>query len=389
MGKLQLGYCKRGNDIMTKICVVTTVHHAYDGRIYHKQCKSLKKAGYKVTLLAPKPDKRIENDGINLVPIEKPKQEWKRFLHTFSVFKLAKQTNADLYHFHDPELLPVGVLLRLFTRKPVIFDVHEHYPNAIMSKKYLKKWLKNPVRIAYEIVEKISIPMLSGVIYTTEEVGERYKNYISCKIENYPLPEMFPTTGRANKKDEYLLYLGGITAIRGIEELIDGFAHAAKLKPEAKLLFVGSFESNSFKEKIYEKIKMLGLKDKIEFKGKVPYQEIEKYLSEATIGIIPYLPVPNHLVCLPNKLFEYMAAGVAVIASDFPHYRKVVESSNSGLLINPERPQSISKAMLLLLDNSSLVKEMGENGKNAFLDTYNWKSEEEKLFSFYQKLLKN
>lgn len=374
---------------MTKICVVTTVHHAYDGRIYHKQCKSLKKAGYKVTLLAPKPDKRIENDGINLVPIEKPKQEWKRFLHTFSVFKLAKQTNADLYHFHDPELLPVGVLLRLFTRKPVIFDVHEHYPNAIMSKKYLKKWLKNPVRIAYEIVEKISIPMLSGVIYTTEEVGERYKNYISCKIENYPLPEMFPTTGRANKKDEYLLYLGGITAIRGIEELIDGFAHAAKLKPEAKLLFVGSFESNSFKEKIYEKIKMLGLKDKIEFKGKVPYQEIEKYLSEATIGIIPYLPVPNHLVCLPNKLFEYMAAGVAVIASDFPHYRKVVESSNSGLLINPERPQSISKAMLLLLDNSSLVKEMGENGKNAFLDTYNWKSEEEKLFSFYQKLLKN
>lgn len=374
---------------MTKICVVTTVHHAYDGRIYHKQCKSLKKAGYKVTLLAPKPDKRIEDDGINLVPIEKPKQEWKRFLHTFSVFKLAKQTNADLYHFHDPELLPVGVLLRLFTRKPVIFDVHEHYPNAIMSKKYLKKWLKNPVRIAYEIVEKISIPMLSGVIYTTEEVGERYKNYISCKIENYPLPEMFPTTGRANKKDEYLLYLGGITAIRGIEELIDGFAHAAKLKPEAKLLFVGSFESNSFKEKIYEKIKMLGLKDKIEFKGKVPYQEIEKYLSEATIGIIPYLPVPNHLVCLPNKLFEYMAAGVAVIASDFPHYRKVVESSNSGLLINPERPQSISKAMLLLLDNSSLVKEMGENGKNAFLDTYNWKSEEEKLFSFYQKLLKN
>ena len=133
---------------------------------------------------------------------------------------------------------------------------------------------------------------------------------------------------------------------------------------------------------------MLGIKDKVEFKGKVPYQEIEKYLSEATIGIIPYLPVPNHLVCLPNKLFEYMAAGVAVIASDFPHYRKVVESSNSGLLVNPERPQSISKAMLTLLENESLAKEMGKNGEVAFSNTYNWGSEEEKLFSFYEKLLK-
>ncbi|PMC36608.1 hypothetical protein CJ195_14330 [Bacillus sp. UMB0899] len=387
MEKLQLGYVK-GNDIMTKICVMTTVHHAYDGRIYHKQCKSLRKAGYEVTLLAPKPDKQIEDDGINLIPIEKAQKEWKRFLHTFSVFKQAKETKADLYHFHDPELLPVGVLLRLFTRKPVVFDVHEHYPNAIMSKKYLKKWLKNPVRIAYEIIEKISLPTLSGVIYTTEEVGERYKKYTSCKIENYPLPEMFPSTSRENKKDEYLLYLGGITAIRGIEELVEGFSHVLKLKPDAKLLFVGSFESKSFEEKIHEKVNKLGLKDNIEFKGKVPYQEIERYLSEATIGIIPYLPVPNHLVCLPNKLFEYMAAGVAVIASDFPHYRKVVESSNSGLLVNPERPQSISKAMITLLENSNLAKEMGGNGEVAFSNKYNWKSEEKKLFSFYQKLLK-
>jgi len=197
--KLQLGYVK-GNDIMTKICVMTTVHQAYDGRIYHKQCKSLKKAGYEVTLLAPKPDKQINDDEINLIPIEKPKKEWKRFLNTFTVFKQAKQINADLYHFHDPELLPVGVLLRLFTKKPVIFDVHEHYPNAIMSKKYLKNWLKNPVRIAYEVIEKISLPILSGIIYTTEEVGERYRKYTSCKIENYPLPEMFPPTSRVNKR---------------------------------------------------------------------------------------------------------------------------------------------------------------------------------------------
>lgn len=387
MEKLQLGYVK-GYDIMTKICVLTTVHHAYDGRIYHKQCKSLKNAGYDVTLLAPKPEMEIAHDDIKLVPIEKPKKEWKRFLRAFTVFQMAKKTNADLYHFHDPELLPVGVLLRIFTRKPVIFDVHEHYPNAIMSKKYLKKWIKHPVRVVYELIEKISLPILSGVIYTTEEVGERYQRYTSCKIENYPLPDMFPPIKSGYKEEDYILYLGGITPIRGIEELVVGFAHAAKLKPEAKLVFVGSFESTAFEKKIHELVFENGLEDKVVFKGKVPFEKIEEHLAKASIGIIPYLPVPNHLVCLPNKLFEYMAAGVAVIASDFPHYRKVVESSNSGLMINPERPQSIAKAILTLLEDPEQVRELGESGKEAFAEKYNWDIEEKKLLAFYKKLLK-
>ncbi|PAD69593.1 hypothetical protein CHH83_07955 [Bacillus sp. 7586-K] len=372
---------------MTKICVLTTVHQAYDGRIYHKQCKSLKKAGYDVTLLAPKPDKMIKDDGINLIPIEKPKNELKRFLHAFKVFKLAKETKADLYHFHDPELIPVGVLLRIFTRKPVIFDVHEHYPNAIMSKKYLKSWLKRPIRLAYEIIEKLSLPILSGVIYTTEEIGKRYKSYTSCKIENYPLTDMFPPLQKVKGDHHTLLYLGGITRIRGIEELIDGFAKVAIERPEAKLLFVGGFESDSFEREIKQKVKEHHLEEKVQFKGKVPYEQIEGYLSTASIGIIPYLPVPNHLVCLPNKLFEYMAAGVAVISSDFPHYRKVVESSSSGLLIDPESPQSIAKAMILLLDDATLTDEMGQNGRVAFETKYNWNSEEEKLVAFYRKIL--
>ncbi|WP_226670834.1 glycosyltransferase family 4 protein [Metabacillus litoralis] len=387
MEKLQLGFVK-GYDIMTKICVLTTVHHAYDGRIYHKQCKSFKNAGYEVTLLAPKPETIIENDDIKLVPIEKPKKEWKRFLHAFTVFKLAKQTKADLYHFHDPELLPVGVLLRIFTKKPVIFDVHEHYPNAIMSKKYLKKWIKHPVRLVYELIEKISLPIISGVIYTTEEVGERYKRYTSCKIENYPLPTMFPPIDSSNRKNDYILYLGGITPIRGIEELVDGFAHAVKLKPEAKLVFVGSFESAAFEKKIKKKVLENGLEGKVVFNGKVPYEKIEEHLAKASIGIIPYLPVPNHLVCLPNKLFEYMAAGVAVIASDFPHYRKVVDTSNSGVMINPERPQSIAKAILALLENPEMINELGQSGKAAFSTKYNWNLEEEKLLAFYKRFLK-
>lgn len=375
---------------MKKICVITTVHQPYDGRIYYKQCMSLAKAGYDVTLIAPKPDRKVNDHGlVKLLSIEKPKKEWKRLLHSFSVIKTARETKADLYHFHDPELLIAGIILRILTRKPVIFDAHEHYPNAIMSKKYLKKWLKTPIRILYELIERMILPFLSGVIYTTDEVGERYKKYRHCKIENYPLYEMFEQVSTNNKNGNTILYLGGITPIRGIEQLIDAFSEVTKHHGSAKLIFVGNFESKSFENKIINMIHSRGLTNKIEFVGKVPYTEIERYLSKASIGVIPYLPVPNHLVCLPNKLFEYMAAGVTTIASDFPHYRKVVEGAGSGLLVNPEKPQSIADAIISLLKDPKKCNVIGVKGRKSFEKIYNWNTEEKKLLAFYRTFLNN
>ncbi|WP_078429749.1 glycosyltransferase family 4 protein [Alkalihalobacterium alkalinitrilicum] len=373
---------------MKKVCVITTVHHAYDGRIYHKQCKSLAKNGYSVDLIAPEPDDREEQSPIRLIPIEKPKSKLKRIVNTLKVIKLARKTKADLYHFHDPELLMVGVILRLITRKPVIFDVHEHYPNAIMSKPYLSKRLKPIIRSGYEMMEKLSLSILSGVIYTTTEIGERYKKYKSCKIENYPLKTMFTQSISEQSKDpNQLIYLGGMTPIRGVKELVGAFALVVKDKPTAKLTFVGFFESSSFESEIKAIIKKLEIEDHIEFKGRVPYEEIENYLSHSAIGIIPYLPVPNHLVCLPNKLFEYMASGTAVVASDFPHYREVVEQSRGGIVVDPTNVQNMAKEVTRLLSDPDQLKEIQKNAQKAFNSTYNWEKEEKKLLTFYNEVL--
>ncbi|MBN8193769.1 glycosyltransferase family 4 protein [Bacillus sp. NTK074B] len=371
---------------MKKVCVLTTVHPAYDGRIYHKEIKSLKKAGYHVTLIAPEPeDKNIaKEDGIELIPIFKPKSEISRILQSFKVVKAAMETKADIYHFHDPELLPAGVLIRLMTKRPVIFDVHEHYPNAIMSKKYLKNWLKRPISLLYRMIERVSLTVISGVIYTTEEIGERYKRYKSIKIENYPLKTMFNDLNERSPNEFELLYLGGITPIRGIEELIRGFAIVHQAIPEARLVFVGGFESHSFELKIKKIVEELDLENHIEFKGKFPYTQIAQFLSHSSLGVIPYLPVPNHLVCLPNKLFEYMAAGVPVIASDFPHYRKVVENAQVGILVDPEQPARIAEGILSLLTNQSSLGKYSINGKSSFDKTYNWEEEERKLVTFYR-----
>ncbi|MEB1808298.1 MAG: glycosyltransferase family 4 protein [Bacillaceae bacterium] len=372
---------------MKKICVITTVHQAYDGRIYHKQCQSLVRAGYEVELIAPKPD-QIESSPVHLIPIQKPKSKLKRFLHTFKVIKIAKKTQADIYHFHDPELLIVGAILRIITRKPVIFDVHEHYPNAIMSKPYLSRSKQRIMRTAFELIERLALPFMSGVIFTTQEIGERYKKYNSCKVENYPLKDMFTKTENPHMKDlNQIIYLGGMTKIRGVKELVQAFALVVKEKPQAKLTFVGFFESPSYEEEVMTEIKNLELEGAIEFKGRVPYTEIERYLANASIGVIPYLPVPNHLVCLPNKLFEYMASGTVVAASDFPHYREVVEKSQGGVVIDPTNPEDMAKKLVELLSDKERLKKLQFNAEFAFNTTYNWEREEKKLLTFYNDIL--
>lgn len=371
---------------MKKVCVITSIHSPFDGRIYHKQCKSLKNAGYDVVLIAPEPDV-IESDEIELITFKRPTNRMKRLLIVFELYNIAKKTEADIYHFHDPELMVVGVMIESFLKKPVIYDVHEHYPNTIMGREYIPALVKVPLKYAYIGFEKIALKKITGVIYTTEEIGKRYSKYNRCKIENYPLKEMFPA--RQREKDlNQMIYLGGITRIRGVRELIEGFGASVKSFPNAKLLFLGSFESLAFEEEIQRLIDDLDIRENVTFKSRVPYEQISSYVDRSIIGLLPYLPYPNHLVAMPNKLFEYMAANNAIIASDFPHYAKVVKNSESGLVVDPRQPESISQKINQLLGDPEKTRQMGENARHAFENTYNWTCEERKLLDFYQSILK-
>lgn len=374
---------------MTTVCVITSIHHTYDGRIYYKQCRSLLRAGYRVKLVAPKPEEMEAEDGIEIIPFEKPKNRWRRLLNGLRIYRMAKKTNADLFHFHDPDLLPIGVLLRLATRKPVIYDVHEHYPNAIMGKAYIPKPLRHLVRIGYEWTEKCCLSFLTGVIYTTKQIGKRYEAYDSCKIENYPLKDMFSADEQIEKDPHLFIYLGGITEIRGVTQLIEAFSQVVRQYPRSKLLFVGFFESDKYEETIKSEVARLKIEENVIFQGRVPYTKINEYVGRASIGVLPYLPVPNHLVALPNKLIEYMAAGNAVIASDFPHYREIVDQSGAGLLVDPCKPEEMAEAMMFFLDHPDETNEMGRRAKSAFHNVYNWDHEERKLINFYEKIVAN
>ncbi len=115
-------------------------------------------------------------------------------------------------------------------------------------------------------------------------------------------------------------------------------------------------------------------------------QETAKILAKSKAGIVTFYPLPNHIDAQPNKMFEYMAAGIAVICSDFPYWKEIIEDNNCGICVNPLDENEISNAINKLMSDSDLAKHMGENGKKLVTQKYNWDIEEKKLIQLYKEL---
>jgi len=370
----------------TKVCILTSVHIPFDGRVFHKEAKSLAKAGYEVVLIA-RHDKAEVVDGVRIVPLPEPKNRLQRMTKVlWRLFRLAVREKADVYHFHDPELMTVGLLLKLY-RKKVIWDVHEHYPNSIMDKFYISTSWRRCVSKAFDLFERAVVRFFDYVIYTTPFVGARYEklNVRSGPIENYPIIELSETF--AKDPQEKIIYLGGMSKIRGLIEVVEAFSLVVRKYPSWELYLVGSCRPVSFEDELRTLAKERGIEANVKFISWVPYEEKERLSAQAAMGIITYLPYANNTSCLPNKLFDYMLVGLPVIASDFPLYREVVEPHRCGRIVAPEEPGQIAEAMIHLIENPQEAQQMGENGRCAVREKYNWEKESAKLLRIYETVL--
>jgi glycosyltransferase involved in cell wall biosynthesis len=370
-----------------KVCILTSVHMPFDGRVFHKEARSLVKAGYEVVLIA-RHDKEEVVAGVHVVPLPSPKSRLQRMTRVlWRLYRLAVRENADVYHFHDPELMTVGLLLKLRGRK-VIWDVHEHYPNSILDKYYLARPLRRVISKSFDLFERAVVRFFDYVIYTTPFVGARYRKMKvrSGRIENYPIIEL--SESFAKDPQEKIVYLGGMSRMRGLLEVLDAFAVVAKKYPRWELCLVGSYSPASFEKEMKDRVSALGLGANVKFIPWVPYEEKERLSSQAAMGVITYLPYSNNTSCLPNKLFDYMLVGLPVITSNFPLYREVVEPSHCGLIVDPARPEEIARAMEYLIEHPQEARQMGENGRRAVREQYNWEKESEKLLQIYATVLK-
>lgn len=359
-----------------KVCHVTTVHNPFDDRIFHKECKTLVNAGYKVFLIAPHQENTIV-DGIKIIALPNANNRLYRiFLLTLKAFYVAYKLKADIYHFHDPELLFVGILLKVLTLKKIIYDVHEDVPRQILSKSYIPKQLKPIISKIFEIFENFSAKRFDYLLTTTPFIRDRFHK-MGCKaidVQNMPLLTEFANIEHDwGAKEKAVCYVGGINRIRGLYEMVE----ATKLH-DAKLYIAGPVEKE-------EKSVIANSKNVI-YLGYLKRDEIKNLFRKVIAGLVLLHPEDNYINAQPVKLFEYMSAGIPVIASNFHLWQEIILSNQCGLCVDPLNPKEIAKAIQYLLEHQKEAQKLGENGREAVLEKYNWEKESEKLLKIYRDL---
>jgi len=369
----------------TKACILTSVHPPFDGRIFHKEAKTLVKAGYDVVLIAQH-SKEETVDDVRIIPLPKPRNRFERMTRVmWKLFRLALKEKADVYHFHDPELIPIGLLLRLLGKK-VIYDVHEDTPEQILSKEYIPKFLKKLISISFRIFENQSSKAFSFVITPTDAIRRKFLRYTPnvVDIKNFISVKYAKTDSQReiNHNGLTVIFVGSIYQERGIIEGIK----AMNLLPDLSLKFVlyGPVE-----DKFLLKLENLDKLERLEYRWTIPYTKIIYRLKEADVGFICDCPLKRHIEGLPVKLFEYMAAGIPVISSNFPLWKEVIKKYNCGICIDATNPKEIANAIIYLYRNPKIRRLMGQNGRKAVLEEYNWEKESKKLLDVYSRVLGN
>ncbi|MCD4705412.1 glycosyltransferase [bacterium] len=364
-----------------KICHITTVHNRYDIRIFHKQCKSLSK-DFDVSLIVADGlgDEIIDNIKIFDIGLRKSNRLKRAKIDSNKAYKKAISLECELYHFHDPELVKIGKKLKKNGNK-VIYDAHEDLPRQIYSKPYLNKYIKFFVANLIEWQENEAAKQFDYIFTATPHICARFIkiNPNSIDINNYPIIGELQNNITWDKKENIISYVGGISEIRGIKELIDAISLVSGISLHLAGEFGGELTYNLVSKKN-------GWKKVVEC-GFLSREDVRLLLGKSKAGIVTFLPEKNHINAQPNKLFEYMSAGIPVVASKFPLWQDIIEKYNCGICVDPMDPKEIAFAIEKIVKNDHMAREMGNNGKNAVLNHFNWKIEEEKLLSIYYKIL--
>jgi len=299
-----------------------------------------------------------------------------------AVYKKAKSLNADIYHFHDPELLPYALLMER-SGKPVVYDAHEDVPKQLMGKYWINKNLRKVVASSFRGVENFVARRLSGVVTATPFITKRFKlvNPNTITVNNYPfVEELAVASANRSEAQNQICYVGGITEIRGITTLVKAMEKTSGVK----LLLAGNISPNSYADELK---KEPGWK-KVEYFGPANRSEVAEIFGKSFAGIVTFLPLPNHVDAQPNKMFEYMSAGLPVIGSNFELWRNIIEGNDCGICVDPLGETSLARAIMELKNDTKKVKEMGLNGKKAVIEKYNWDTESKSLTEFYESILK-
>jgi glycosyltransferase involved in cell wall biosynthesis len=372
-----------------RVAHVSIVHRPHDIRIFHKECRTLIAAGHEVHLLVPDPPAPV-TDGIRFHQIPGlggVNYVWRAIPKLRAVHRRALAVDAAVYHLHDPHLIPVGLLLKRAGRT-VVYDAHEDSPRqavSIYADSPLVGWTHWAV---WSLFERLARRSFDAFVAATPRIGTHYPER-SRVVRNFPLVEEFsvpmldgdriPYTSRENR----VIYVGGISYVRCIREMVDMLAELPT-ELDARLTLMGQFSKEL--PELEADVRARPGWARVDHLGYRPRADVVAQLARAKIGLVLMYPLPNHVEAMPNKMWEYMAAGLPIVASDFPFWKGILAEVGCGLAVDPQDPAAIADAVASLFADPDEADEMGRRGREAFLSRYNWGPEAERLVELYDEL---
>lgn len=427
MGKIS----KRSRMPKAKVCMLCSDHPALDARVFYKEARSLQKAGYDVTLLAPLNDEGFLFDAggnkiaaseitlynVRIIGFSQEKRGISKTLVVSKLIRLASlmglrigaeicteligkgtSLRADVYHCHEIFSLYAGIQIKRRLekegRKPkLIYDVHEYTPGIfprysginklydMLSKKVVVHFEKEALKhvdYAITVNEAISEYLLNQNRFVNTEV------IYNCSV----FPRLQEPERRVEHKDKVLIcHEGTLSFSRGLKRMIE----VMKVLKEAygnkvELIVIGAVPQEERKY-LDAKLKEYNLHDTIRCAGWLPYEKVGEAISQADIGIIFFEPTENNIFGTPNKLFNYMRYGLPVISVNLPETGRIISKTQSGLIVKEPSTESLSKALSALIDDEAKRRRLGENARKAAYNQYGWEQMEKRLLRVYEELL--
>ncbi|MDD3932308.1 glycosyltransferase family 4 protein [Methanoculleus sp. UBA303] len=369
-----------------KICMLTSTHGPGDGRIFQKEAKSLAKE-HDVTIIAPSNESGSSiTEGIRIVTVKRPDST---ALHPITLLRLLRAClaeDADVYHCHEPDALLIGVLAKYLKGKRVIYDIHEHWPSEIPFDLRIPNGslIQRALSAFVSSVEIALARRAESTFAVSESVAARFRErgLEPVILSNYSIADLdIPYSPNRNGRN-LMFMAGNMQSFHGVGECIEAVSRVRERYPDVSLTLVGNV-----REDLSEHISGSGRNGFITSTGFLPYREMYERLSKGTAGLLVFQPTYYNIsIGLPNKLFDYMLLGLPVIASDLPEIQSVVDRADCGVLVDPGSVSDIADAITYLFDHPEEARRMGESGRRAVLETYNWSRMESYLLQTYQNL---
>lgn len=361
---------------------LTTVHPRNDVRIWGKEISTARTA-YCTALLVADGEGDSRNSDVAVYDLGVPGDSRlvRGFKSPLKALRKVLELRPRLVQFHDPELLPIGLVLRLLGYR-VIYDVHEDVPRQVLDKHWLPSAVRRPVSWAVSALEWLAGRAFTAIVAATPTIASRFPPAKTITVQNFPQLQEFASASLPySERPMHFVYTGALARIRGAAEMV--IASGCTSSEAIRLQVAGAFRPAP----LQDELAALPGWARVDFHGWLSRSQIAGLLSQARAGLVVLHPTRSYVDSFPIKMFEYMAAGLPVIASDFPLWREIVAGADCGLLVDPMDPRAIADAMQWIADNPEDAQRMGERGHRATITKYNWDAESRKLLGLYSRVL--